>query len=173
MTALARFLVDSDTPAPADLVVVLAGDLAGNRILTAAGLVRRGLAPGALISGPSGVFGRHESDFAIAYAVSRGYPESYFIAAPNDSRSTVAEAQALLPLIRRLGARRIEIVTNNFHTRRARRVYRRQAPDLDVRVVACDDSAHPFLPENWWLDRENRKTFLIEWMKTFAGALGM
>jgi uncharacterized SAM-binding protein YcdF (DUF218 family) len=173
LAALARFLVDSDPPAPADLVVVLAGDIAGNRILTGAGLVRRGLAPKALISGPDGMFGRNECDFAIAYAVSRGYPESYFIPAPNRARSTAAEAQALLPIIRRLGAHRIEIVTNNFHTRRARKVYRQQAPDLDVRFVAADDSAHPFVPESWWLDRENRKTFLTEWMKTIANAVGM
>ena len=173
MTALARFLVDADAPAPADLVVVLAGDVTGNRILSGADLVRRGLAPKALISGPDGIFGRNESDFAIAYALSRGYPQSYFIPAPNRTRSTAEEAQALLPLIRRLGAHRIEIVTSNFHTHRARRIYRRQAPDLDIRVVACDDSAHPFLPDRWWLDRENRKTFLMEWMKTFAAALGM
>ena len=173
LAALARFLVDSEAPAPADLIVVLAGDVAGNRILTGADLVRRGFAPKALISGPDGVFGRYECDFAIAYAVSRGYPESYFIAAPNQARSTAAEAQVLLPLIRQFGAHRIEIVTSNFHTRRARRIYRKQAPDLSFRFVAADDSAHPFLPENWWLDRENRKTFLMEWMKTFAGAFGM
>jgi hypothetical protein len=43
LAALARFLVDSDPPAPADLVVVLAGDIAGNRILTGADGSRRKL----------------------------------------------------------------------------------------------------------------------------------
>jgi uncharacterized SAM-binding protein YcdF (DUF218 family) len=173
LAALARFLIDSEAPAPADVVVVLAGDTAGNRILTGADLVRRGLASKALISGPDGMYGGYECDFAIAYAVRRGYPESYFIRVPNKARSTAAEADVVVPEIRKLGAHRVEIVTSNFHTRRARKVYSQKAPDLAFRFVAADDSAHPFLPENWWLDRENRKTFLIEWMKTVAGALGM
>ena len=63
--ASGRFLVKADGPAPADMVVVLAGDFSGNRILTAGDLVRRGLAPHALVSGPSGAYGMHESDLAI------------------------------------------------------------------------------------------------------------
>ena len=34
LSALARYLVDADAPAPADVVVVLAGDLTGKRLLT-------------------------------------------------------------------------------------------------------------------------------------------
>ncbi len=63
------------------MIVVLAGDFSGNRILTAGDLVRRGFAPKALVSGPSGEYGLHETDLAIPFAVRHGYPESYFIAA--------------------------------------------------------------------------------------------
>ena len=173
LAALARYLVDADPPAPADVVIVLAGDLEGNRIVTGADLVRRGLAPKVLVSGPDGLFGEHESDFAIAYAVRRGYPESYFIPVPNSARSTVAEAQVLIPLARKLGAHRIDLVTSNFHTRRARQVYHEQAPDLEIHIVAAVDRQDPFRPESWWRNRENRKIFLIEWMKTIANWLGM
>jgi len=173
LTALARFLVDADAPAPADLVIVLAGDLEGNRIVTAADLVRQGFARKVLVSGPDGLFGGYECDFAIAYAVRRGYPEAYFIPAPNHARSTVAEAEVLLPLVRRQGAHSIDIVTSNFHTRRARQVYREQAPDLEIHVVPAVDHDNPFRPDSWWRNRENRKTFLIEWTKTFANWLGM
>ena len=88
LAALGRYLVRAEPPVPADMVVVLAGDFSGNRILTAGDLVRRGFAPQALVSGPSGAYGLHESDFAIQFAVHHGYPESYFVALPNDSRST-------------------------------------------------------------------------------------
>jgi hypothetical protein len=53
---------------------------AGNRILTAGDLVRQGLAPKALISGPSEIYGQFESDLAIPFAVRRGYPASDFVA---------------------------------------------------------------------------------------------
>jgi uncharacterized SAM-binding protein YcdF (DUF218 family) len=84
------------TAGHADLIVVLAGDFSGNRILTAGDLVRRGFAPKALVSGTSGEYGLHETDLAIPFAVHHGYPESYFVALPNDSRSTRAEASDVL-----------------------------------------------------------------------------
>jgi hypothetical protein len=40
LTALAGYLVHSDAPVPADMIVVLAGDFTGSRIFTAGGLVR-------------------------------------------------------------------------------------------------------------------------------------
>ena len=171
MSALARYLVDADAPAPADVVVVLAGDLTGKRLLTGAELVKRGLATKVLVSGPVGLFGAYESDYAIAYAVRRGYPESYFIPVTSKAKSTEQEAGAIISQLRKLGAHRVEIVTTNFHTRRAREVYRKMAPDLELHVIAATDDT--FRPEDWWHDRENRKTFLIEWMKTVAHWLGM
>ena len=171
LSALGRYLVDSDAPAPADAVVVLAGDLTGKRLVSGANLVARGLAPKVLVSGPNGLFGAYESDFAIDYAVRRGYPESYFIAVHNKSKSTEQEAAAILPELRRLGAHRVDIVTTNFHTRRARKVYHAMAPDLELHVIAAEDDT--FKPDSWWLDRENRKTFLMEWMKTVGHVFGM
>jgi len=49
--ALGRALVEDDGPAKADAVVVLGGDVWGERIETAARLVRAGFAPVVLISG--------------------------------------------------------------------------------------------------------------------------
>ena len=171
LAASGRFLVKADGPAPADMVVVLAGDFSGNRILTAGDLVRHGLAPHALVSGPSGAYGMHESDLAIHFAAQHGYPESYFIAMQNDSRSTVSEADTILTELRRRGARRVDIVTSNYHTRRAGNIYRGKAPDLEIHMVSAPDVF--FQPDTWWKNRDARKTFLIEWMKTIATKLGM
>jgi uncharacterized SAM-binding protein YcdF (DUF218 family) len=171
LAALGRYLVQSENPAPADLIVVPAGDYFGNRILTAAELVRRGLAPRALVSGPSGVYGQFECDLAIAFAARHGYPESYFLPFPNESRSTASEAEAVISQLRKLHAHRIEIVTSNYHTRRARSVYRSLAQDLEIRVVAAPDQY--FSPDGWWKSREGRKIFLVEWEKTFATWVGL
>ena len=171
LAALGRFLVKADGPAPADMVVVLAGDFSGNRSLTAGDLVRRGIAPHALVSGPSGAYGMLESDLAIHFAAQHGYPESYFIAVPNDSRSTVSEAGVILAELRRRGAHRVDIVTSNYHTRRAGDIYRTKAPDLEIHMVSAPDLF--FQPDTWWKNRDARKTFLIEWMKTVATKLGM
>jgi uncharacterized SAM-binding protein YcdF (DUF218 family) len=171
LSALGGYLIRDEAPAQADIIVVLAGDYFGNRILTAGDLVRRGLAPKALVSGPGDVYGVHESDLAVAFAVRHGFPESYFVPFPNDSKSTAAEADAVIPELRKLHAHQIEIVTSNFHTRRAGNIYRSRAGDLEFHLVAAPDPY--FSADGWWKNREGRKTFLVEWEKTVATWLGM
>jgi uncharacterized SAM-binding protein YcdF (DUF218 family) len=153
------------------MIVVLAGDFSGNRILLGGDLVRQGFAPKALISGPSGAYGLHESDLAIQFAVRHGYPESYFIALPNDSRSTKSEADDVLAALNKWHAHTVDIVTSNYHTRRAGNIYRAKTSGLDIHMVAAPDVF--FTPDDWWKNRDARKTFLMEWMKTVATWLGM
>ena len=171
MAALGGFLVHAGPPAPAEMIVVLAGDFHGNRILTAAKLIRQGIAPLALISGPADYYGLYESDLAIPFAVRHGYPASYFVALPNESRSTVSEAEAVLAELRRLNIHKIDIVTSNFHTRRSASIYRARAHDLEIHVVSAPDQY--FTPDGWWKNRDARKIFVVEWLKTFATWLGM
>lgn len=171
LRALGAYLVSAGPPQKSDIIVVLAGDEFGHRILKGAELVREGYAPKALVSGPAGNYGLHESDLAIPFAMKAGYPESYFVAFPNDSRSTVEEARAIVPGLRRMGARDILLVTSDYHTRRAGNIFRREAPDLRFHVVAAP--AEFFTPEGWWKTREGRKTFALEWMKTISEWFGL
>jgi uncharacterized SAM-binding protein YcdF (DUF218 family) len=169
--ALGGYLVHDEPPQKADAVVVLAGDGWGDRILTAAQLVRDGYAPKVLVSGQDGTYGLHESDLAIPFAVKHGYPQSYFVAVDHSARSTRAEAVALMPEIRREGIRRMLLVTSNFHTRRAGRIFRDVAPDLTILVVGAPD--RDFMPDGWWHSREGQKTFVTEWEKTITSWLGI
>jgi uncharacterized SAM-binding protein YcdF (DUF218 family) len=171
LALLGGFLVKADAPAQADCIVVLAGDFTGGRILKAADLVRQGLAPRVIVSGPSGAYGAHESDLAIAFAVRHGYPESYFVPFPNEARSTAAEADAVIPELRRQHAHRIDIVTSDYHTRRAGKIFRSKAPDLALYIVSTPDQ--DFTPDGWWKTRDGRKVFAFEWMKTVATWLGL
>jgi uncharacterized SAM-binding protein YcdF (DUF218 family) len=169
--ALGGYLVKDDPPQKADAALVLAGDGWGNRILAAAQLKRDGYVPKVLVSGPDGAYGLHESDLAIPFAVKHGYPGSYFVPMIHSGRSTRLEALALLPEIRRQGIRRLLLVTSNFHTRRAGRIFHDLAPDLTIIVVGAPDQ--DFTPNGWWHTREGQKTFATEWEKTVAGWLGI
>lgn len=171
LAALGNFLVKAEPPFPADLVVVLAGDGHGNRILKAAELVRQGFAPKVLVSGPGGVYGLHECDLAIPFAGKRGYPAAWFIPLPHDGYSTVEEAQVVLQELRRRQVRRFMVVTSDYHTRRAGRVYRSLAPPAEVRIVAAPDRF--FRADSWWRTRQGRKLFVLEWQKTLANWVGM
>jgi uncharacterized SAM-binding protein YcdF (DUF218 family) len=160
------YLVQAGPPVKADVVLVLAGDGRGSRILTAAQLVRDGFAPKVLVSGPDGNYALHECDLAIPFAVKAGYPESYFVHLENSARNTRDEARQAAAAIRKMGARHVLLVTSNFHTRRAARMYHAEAPDLRVSVVAAPDMY--FSATGWWHNREGQKTFFYEWIKTVA-----
>jgi uncharacterized SAM-binding protein YcdF (DUF218 family) len=166
LRAAGSYLVEASAPVKADVVLVLAGDGRGNRIVKAAQLVREGYAPKVLVSGPDGNYQLHECDLAIPFAVKAGYPESYFIHFENQARSTRDEARMAGDEIRRMGAHRVLLVTSDYHTRRAARMYRSEAPDLEITVVAARDTY--FTAEGWWHNREGQKTALYEWMKTVA-----
>jgi len=166
LAALGNFLVKAGPPEKADIILVLAGDGFGHRILKAAELVKAGYAPRALISGPNGSYGKYECDEAIPFAVRAGYPESYFLHFEHTARSTESEAEKAAKKLREMGVKRVILVTSNFHTRRAGIMFRRAAPEIQFFVVAAPDEF--FKPDRWWHDREASKIFLYEWMKTIA-----
>lgn len=171
LSALGWYLVQAGEPVKADAILVLAGDSWGHRILRGAELVRQGYAPLVLVSGPDGAYGNHECDLAIPFAVKRGYPESYFVHAENQARSTVDEAQAMAVDIRKRQMHKILLVTSNYHTRRSGEIFRRLAKDIEVVVVAAPDQY--FTPDTWWKSRQGQKTFFTEWEKTIANWFGI
>ncbi len=159
-------LENSGPPKKADIAVVLGGDRFGNRVLKGAELARSGYVPKVWVSGPSGFYGLYECDLAIAFAVKHGFPESMFICGRNETRSTQGEAAVIVPELRRLGAKSFILVTSDYHTRRAGRLFRRAASDLEMHVVAAPD--REFQLDRWWQSREGRKAILLEWGKTVA-----
>ncbi len=170
-----KALIHDDGPGKADIAVVLAGDIYGRRIVKAGDLVRRGFVPAVLVSGPGPLYGQYESDLAIAFAVRKGYPRGWFIALPNSALSTREEARMILPELRRRNLRSFLLVTSDYHSARAGRIFRETSRDmgggLDMRIVAVPDEF--FRAATWWRSRQGQKTVFIEWSKTVATAIGM
>ena len=73
------------------------------------------------------------------FAVQHGYPRSLFLSVPTEAQSTVDEARAMGPIFHRLGAKRIILVTSNFHSRRAAQVFRLFLPEFDFRMESAPD----------------------------------
>ena len=109
---LAGPLIHDEGPSKAEMAVVLAGDQAGYRIAKAAELVKQGLVPAVLVSGPE-YYTMHESDAAIDFAVKRGYPAAWFIGAPNSALSTRDEARDMLGELARRNVRTFLLVTSD------------------------------------------------------------
>ena len=171
LTALGSYLVHDDGPWKADVIVVLGGDERGRRVLKGAELAKQGFAPHVLLSGVGNLYGQHEADLAIALAVRRGYAAEMFLPFRYPARSTRDEAHAVAAELRRSGVHRFMLVTSNYHSHRASKIFREEAPNIPFHTVATPDGN--FTPDGWWKSREGKKRFAEEWSKTVANWLGL
>lgn len=160
-----EFLVVSEPPETTDIIYVLAGDPHGSRVLVGAELGRRGYAKTVVLSGGRSQ-GSYDSDVAILFAQSHGYPKNLFLGIPLNAQSTIAEALEMRRTFKRLRAKRIILVTSSYHTRRAALVFRLFSPGFQFSSVAAPEK--DFHPTSWWKTRRGRRFFFSE----YSGILG-
>ena len=149
----------------ADVLIVLGDDnFYADRATRAVQLFREGKAPVIVASGrrlrPSaGIAELIEHDL-----VERGVPKDKVIRFTHDGDSTLEEAEALASLVKERKWRKVIVVTSNYHTRRARYIFRRVFPQgMKVNVASTRDG--DFDPEHWWEKRKSIK----ELTREFAG----
>ena len=165
-----NLLVDSAPPVKADAILVLAGDFGGDRIRHAATLVRQGYAPYALVSGPMPIYGVNEADLAIAMARREGFIDERLEPVYLKASSTLEESRKFAPELQRRGIHSILVVTSDYHTARAGRLFRRVLGGrTQVRMVATPDVHFP--RASWWREREGLKTVFYESLKTISSAV--
>lgn len=159
-----------DDPAPGGAIVMLLGG-SSHRPEKAAELYRAGMAPVILLCtekrDPIWPAGLEPSDLMKQYMVRRGVPESAVEILPGEIGSTREEAARVGEYLgRHPDVRRITVVTTAFHTRRARRVFRRVlgGRGVDVRSAAATDPA--FDETNWYLTEDGLILYLNESVKT-------
>ncbi len=162
LAGLGESLVVSDPLKHADLIYVLAGDFWGSRVLVGANLGSQGWAPKVIMAGGDYV-NRPTSDLAVDFAAQHGYPRNLFLPIRLEAHSTVDEARAMGPIFHRLGAKRIILVTSNFHSRRAAQVFRLFLPEFDFRMEGSPDDA--FDPQAWWKKPQERHLVFSEYQK--------
>jgi uncharacterized SAM-binding protein YcdF (DUF218 family) len=174
LEAAGRALIEDDGPRKVDAILVLGGDLYGDRTLKGAELGKAGYAPIVLVSGPPRLMGYQSTD-EIQFAEKYGYPASLFRELPlpsPDAESTATEAGFLGKYLAAQGIKSILLVTSNYHTRRAAKLWRKENPKLTIAVVPSIDPEHFFTAETWWKTRAGQKMFFLEWTKTISVILG-
>lgn len=162
LAGLGDSLVVSDPLQHADLIYVLAGDFWGTRVLLGANLGSKGWAPKVILSGGR-YMDSYACDLSVDFTVQHGYPRRLFIPIRLDAQSTIEEAQAMRPIFHQLGAKRIILVTSNFHSRRAALVFRLFLPEFDFRMEGAPDP--PFDPHAWWKTPTQRHLLFGEYEK--------
>jgi len=170
LSGLGNYLISSDAPQTADLILVLGGNFYGPRVLKGADLLAQGYAPLALFSGPY-YQGRPQGDASIAFLARQGYSTRGLESLGIRAESTIEEAQAVRPELVRRGAKRVLLVTASFHSRRSAIVFRLFCPGIQfISVPAQDPQYHP---DTWWKDPSSKKLFFSEWEKILGTLLAV
>jgi uncharacterized SAM-binding protein YcdF (DUF218 family) len=163
-------LVENEAPPKCDAVLVLAGGGQGERILKGLELLRQGAAPLALVTDAMPIYEQSECRLAVEMALRRGGKPEWFECVAPGVRSTKEEAAAIAKKMRERGMRSAIVVTTEFHTRRAARIFRAAAPEIRFYPVAA--ASIDFRIERWYESREGRKTIFLEWTKAITGMFG-
>jgi len=160
-------LVVEDQLERSDAIILLSDDnFYADRATRAAELYRQNLAPTVVASGVrlrpyAGI-----SELMTHDLVERGVPKERVVPFPQDADNTREEAEALKTLARQKGWKSVIIVTSNYHTRRARYIFRKVFPG-DIKVAMASARDADFDPSNWYEHRRARQRFEHEVLGLF------
>ena len=116
-----QYLTIDSGPVKADVMVVLGGEV--DRAARAAELFKSGEAPQVLVSGTG--------DWAInrKFLLQHEVPSNRILT-EDKSSTTRDNARFSVPILRKMGAKRVIIVTSWYHSRRALACFRHEATDI-------------------------------------------
>jgi uncharacterized SAM-binding protein YcdF (DUF218 family) len=164
-----RFIAESwmieDVDGKVDALIVLSDDnFYADRAQRAAELLREGkanliVASGRRLRPNAGIAELMEHDL-----IERGVPKDKIVRLAHDADSTREEAEAVVRLAKEKKWHSVIVVTSNYHTRRARYIFRKVFPQgIEVYVASARDG--DFDPQHWWEKRKSIK----ELTREFAG----
>ena len=172
LNALGAALITDDPLHPADAILILGGESRdGDRVQHAVKLFKRGLAPLLVLSGTPMGFRTHEVDIMRRHAEFLGVPPARILSVKHDSDSTKEEAGVVVPVLKRRGLKEVILVTSNYHTARAKRIFERAAGPYGPHFLASPVDDGLFEPDGWWMRRRYAKTFVYEAIKTVWSAI--
>jgi uncharacterized SAM-binding protein YcdF (DUF218 family) len=158
-----RFLIVNE-PERADVIVVLAGEWDA-RPARALQLLHENYASKVILDVPGNVKIYDRSLLEIAQGYVDKLPEAKFISiCPIFGLSTKTEAHDVARCLQPMGVHRVLVVTSEFHTRRARSIFRHELSNYEISVAAAYDARQ--FGVAWWENRQWAKIDFDEWIRT-------
>jgi uncharacterized SAM-binding protein YcdF (DUF218 family) len=167
---LGEFLDVSEPPRRVDCVLVLGGG-ASTRPFVAAALIRAGLARRALIAtvklSPEARDGTWPAEHDLVHGVllARKVRGDEIVLLPGECDSTIDEARALARFLDSEPEATVAVVTNDFHTRRARMLFRRVLGPRQSQVHFVSAPVDGVVASNWWRTEKGFVVYTTEYLK--------
>ena len=170
LSGWATFLNAAGPLEAAEYAMILGGD-STIRPFVAATLVKHGLAKRVLVVQPWLSADAEEGAVPPEHILNQrvllqqGVPPQDLIFLPGDVTSTYDEARALDRFLKDKPRATVNVVTSNFHIRRAGILFRRILGERmnQVRFVAAPTDG--FDESNWWMIEEGSRTYAVETVK--------
>ncbi|MGC9336229.1 MAG: YdcF family protein, partial [Anaerolineae bacterium] len=105
------------------------------------------------------------SDLVRQEAEWQGVPAGRVLVAPGLAESTYDEALALRALAQQHGWQSILVVTDPYHTRRARLIFRHAFRGTGIAVTVRPVEPAEYDPEAWWHTVDGLRDTWTEWLK--------
>ena len=166
LRAFIEWWIVDEAPEEVQAIVVLSGDsVFGDRLRHGADLYRQGYAVRLILSGRAIRSNFSEAELMEREALAQGVPAGALLLVRHTDDSTLEEALALRQFLAEQEIRSIIVVTSNFHSRRARKIFRRVMRQTGVQVRVSASSDVRFNPRRWWKTRTGRKQMVLELLK--------
>src|SRR5882724_11777502 len=160
-----RMLV-RDHPEKSDVIVVLAGDSQDERYRRGMELLRAGYARHLLLdaSSDSRYFGHTPAEYAQAFLQQEAKEMAPQVSVCSfEEDSTLTETGYVGKCLEPFHPANVLLVTSDWHTARARSVFKHRLPQYRWSVAAAKDPR--LFGTKWWRHREWAKTTFQEWLK--------
>ncbi|SFL46865.1 Uncharacterized SAM-binding protein YcdF, DUF218 family [Gracilibacillus orientalis] len=159
---LHKFLVLEQQPKKADAILVLSGGK-GEREAEAAKLYHEGWSDTIIVTGALVGWDTYSSEIMTEHLIELDVPADA-IYSFKEVTSTREEAELSQPLLRQLNVDSLMLVTNKFHSARAKWIFRKTLQDENIEVISVPVRDDVY-DKNWWKDHETRKQGASEVLK--------
>lgn len=169
-----RYLVVSDEAVKSDAVVVLSGG-GPERLQEAAALIEQRKAEWLILTetGETTASGTPVTAEQRILAVTAGVSPNLIKVTDKTVSSTLDEAHAVAELMTRHRLESCIVVTDPYHTRRTRIIFRQELDSLGLEVRVVSARGHWFKENTWFLSQAGWENALREYAKLAAYFLGV
>ena len=157
LVGIGAILIVADPLEPVDAVVVLSGD-DGDRLALALEMHDKGMAPNLVITDTS----REANRRLVREAEQGGFPEDAIYITNLRVENTLDEARAVRELSQSQGWDALMVVTDPFHSFRARFIFRRELQGSGVIILVRPVVGHWFRSPSWFFHREGWGVVFLE-----------
>jgi uncharacterized SAM-binding protein YcdF (DUF218 family) len=167
LVGIGAALIVADPIKAVDAVVVLSGD-DGDRLAVAVEMHKKGLAPNLVITYTD----RQSNQRLKNEAIQAGFPAGNIYITQKRVDSTVDEAHAVFQLAQDKGWDELMVVTDPFHSFRARFIFRREMAGSGIEIFFRPVPGHWFRSPSWFFHPQGWVFVFLEITKFFGYLIG-